>query len=129
MASPFAAALAQMDERLDEHMGEAIAVTPMRAGDFGTTADPDRPAFTVKALVDYVDPSAADVGKLQARLVYSETVVEIRRAVLAGRRLRKNDEIVLVEQSGTPRLKISRVDDVDPERLFVTLARLTPGEE
>jgi hypothetical protein len=127
--SPFAAALAAMDADLDTHMGETISIVPVRVSDYGTAPDPERSTFDVVALVNYVDPSAADSGKMESRVAYEETEVGIRRALLpTGSKVRKNDEVLLLDRPGTPRLKVSRIDDVDPERLCLTLARLSTSE-
>lgn len=125
MPSRFAEALGAAEPLFDEHIGETLTVVPMKNGDYGMARDPDRAPFDVVGLEAYVDPATADVGRLQARYAYEETEFEIRRALLAGRVLRKDDQVVLSERSSAPRYKVSRVDDVDPERIGIVLTRLT----
>lgn len=128
MPSPFATALAAADAVFDEHMGERVRFTPQVVSDFGATPDAGRPAFECVGLANYVDPSAADIGRLDARYSYEESEIEIRYALLPGYSLRKNDEVVLLERRHQPRLKISRVNDNDPERLVLTLTRLVDAD-
>lgn len=126
--SPFSTALAEADERLDEHLGELITIVPIVAGDFGRTIDTSREPLEVLALVNYVAPSAADVGHMEARFAHEETDVEIRRALIpTGFKFRKEDEVIFTERADEPRFKISRIDDVDADRIGLTLARMANG--
>lgn len=125
MPSHFATALAQMDQDIDPHLGEDVAIIPMRDSDFDTAPDPERPAFDVVALVNNVDPSTADIAKLSARLPYEEFEIEILRDLIPpGMKLRKNDQTILLERDGSPRFKISRIDDAERGRLAFTVSRL-----
>lgn len=129
MPSPFAAALAAAEPIFDAQIGETIRVVPMAAGgDFGRRADSSRPAFEVIGLSSFVDPSTADIGGMNARVRYEETEVEIRWALLAGRSIRVNDEIVLKDRPMKPRFRVGRRDDADPERLVLVLVRLAGDE-
>ena len=123
MVSPFATALKDMDARLDEHMGELIAITPMLAAEFGVSADPDRAAFEVVALVDDVDPSTTPIPGLEVRVGYEEMVIEIRWALVpAGFRFRKGDEIELLERPDLGKLEITApAERLDPERVVLKL--------
>jgi hypothetical protein len=123
MPSPFWSTLARLEHKFDAAMGEAARVTPQASGDFGAAADPDRPPFEVVALVHEFDPSAADAGQMLARLPYEEFELEIHRPSLAGRQIRKGDDVQLVERPGAPRFNVSRIDDVDVGRMRITLAR------
>lgn len=125
MPSPFATALAEVEGALDQHLGEDISITPMRNGDHAVSADPDRQAVNVVALVDFVDPHTVDIARLNARVAYEEVEAEIRRSLLPENiELRKDDYVTLNERPGAPRYKISRVDTNDPERLALTLSRI-----
>lgn len=121
--------MSEAEAHFDEHLGDLITLVPIVASDFGRTIDTTRDPLEVVALTNYVAPSAADVGHMEARFAYEETEVEIRRANLpAGEfNLRKEDEVIFAEFPGEPRFKISRIDDVDPSRIFLTLARLANG--
>lgn len=127
MPGGWADALARLDEDLDAHLGETVQVTPMRPGDFAVTPDPDRPAFDVMAQVFEHDGSTADISKLGARVPYEEVEVAIRRALLAGRTIRKNDEVLLVDRPGALRFRVMRVETIDRERVALTLSQ-TKGE-
>lgn len=123
MTSPFAAALAAADVVLDEQMGEAVQITPMRGGDFGRQTDAGRAVIDVVALVGHVDPSSADIATLESRVGYEEVEVEIRRAALpADVVFRKGDDVLLLDRPGAPRYKISRIDGNDPSRWVLSLA-------
>lgn len=120
MPSPFAAALAQAEAAIDQHMGETVQITPMRPGEFARLPDAERPAFDVTALVVPDDPSGAAIPKLDARHVTEQWSIEVRRTLLAGRRVMKGDEIVLLDQPGGPRVVVNHVERLDAERvLFV----------
>jgi len=124
MASPFAAALSTMEGRLDQHMGERIVITPLVSGDFGRPADNTRPLIDVTGLVDFVDPSSADIGTLESRVPYEELEAEIRREVLpAGAEIKKDDAVTLPDRPGQ-RYKVGRVDKSDPARLRVNLVKV-----
>lgn len=124
MPSPFSAALAAMEPRLDQHMGERIVITPMGKGDFSRGADTTRPVIDVTALVDFVDPSSADIARLDARVPYEELEAEIRREVLPlGAEIRKDDAVTLPERPGQ-HYKVGRVDKADPARLRVNLVKV-----
>lgn len=124
MPSRFAEAMAAADVALDAHMGEDVQVTPMRRGDFAAVPDPDRPAFDVTALVVDGDPSSTPIAKMDVRVVHEEWRVEVRRAVLAGRKVRKGDEIVLLERPGSPRIVVTFVERLDRERLHLVCGPL-----
>lgn len=128
MPSSFAAAMARADVVFDQVMGDRVRITPMANTDFGERADDSRPAFEIVVLVNFLDPSAADVTTLKARIAYEETEIEIRREVLAGRQLRKDDQVQLLDHPAAPRLKVSRIDTLDPTRLILTLSRLSAKE-
>ncbi len=124
MPSPFSAALAAMEPQLDDHMGERIVITPMANGDFAAAGDETRPIIDVTALVDFVDPSSADLAKLDARVPYEELEAEIRRELLpAGAVIRKDDVVVLHERPSKD-YKVGRVDHSDPARLRVILCKI-----
>lgn len=124
MPSPFAAALAGMEEKLDQHMGEQIIITPMVGGDYAVTADATRPVIDVIGLVDFVDPSSADIAKLDARVAHEELEAEIRREVLpAGWEIRKGDSVQLPDRPSRD-YKVGRVDTSDPTRLRVNLSKI-----
>ncbi len=124
MPSPFSAALAAMEPRLDQHMGERIVITPMGRGDFARAADTTRPVIDVTGLVDFVDPSSADIARLEARVPYEELEAEIRREVLpAGAEVRKDDAVTLTERPGQS-YKVGRVDKSDPSRLRINLVKI-----
>ena len=118
MTSPFAAALAQAETVLDAHLGECVSVIPMVSADFGRAPDNDRPAFDVTALVTVQDPSSANAAGLEVRVAYDEVEVEIRR-VLVPIRIAKNDELLLLDRPGSPRLKVNRIERLDEERLVL----------
>ncbi len=123
MPSAFWSKLAAVEHKFDALMGEAVRIVPQASGDFGAGADPDRPPFEVTALVHEVDPSAADAGQMLGRLPYEEWELEIHRPALAGRQVRKGDEIQLPDRPNAPKFTVSRVDDVDAGRVTLTLAR------
>ena len=126
MPSPFATALAQMDVDLDAHLGEEVSLIPMIAGDYDQSADPARQEVNVIALVNFVDPSSADISTLDARVRYEEVEIEVDRSLLPtdpGWILKKQDEVVLLERPSSPRYKIGRVDTIDPVRLYITLSK------
>jgi hypothetical protein len=123
MTSPFWSTLNRIEHKFDALMGEVVRITPQASGDFGAAADPDRPPFEVVALVHEVDPSSADAGQMLARLPYEEWELEIHRPALAGRAIRKGDDVQLIRRPGAPRFSVSRPDDVDANRIRLTLAR------
>lgn len=123
MPSPFWSTLARLEHKFDAAMGESVRITAQASGEFGAAADPDRPPFEIVALVHEVDPSAADAGSMLARMPYEEWELEIHRPALAGRQIKKGDDVQLVERPSAPRFNISRIDDVDAGRVRVTLAR------
>ena len=122
--SPFAAALAAADVVIDAQMGEDISIIPCVPGDFGAVPDSERPAFDVVGLVYETDPSAADAGSMMTRLPYEEWEIEVRREHLAGRRVRKGDEVLLLDRPGSPRFVVSRIDDVDRSRIIMALTSI-----
>lgn len=117
MPSAFGAIMNRLDADLDAHLGENISLIPMKNGDFGRTPDPDRAVLDCVALVNEVDPSAADVGKMMVRVPYSEFELEVARSVLAGAKFKKDDEALLLDRDGSPRCVIVRVDDADRGRV------------
>ncbi len=117
MPSPFQRALATADAVLDNHMGETVQVTPMKRGDFEVTPDPARAAFDVIALVTDDDPSAANITSLDARVVHEQWRVEVRRELLAGRRVVKGDHIILLERVGSPTVSVTMVERLDERRV------------
>ncbi len=117
MPSPFSAAMARADAALDTYMGETVQVSPQKAGDFARQPDPNRPAFDVVALVVDGDPSGTNVPRLDARVVHEEWRIEIRRTLLAGRRIAKGDEIILLDRPGSPRITVNMVERLDEHRL------------
>jgi len=123
MASPFRTAIADMNVALDDHMGEMIRITPMIEGGFDVSADPERPAFEVKALVVEVDPSNTPIPSLDVRVQYEELVAEIRRELLpVGYSLRKGYEVELLEHPENLRLVItSPPERLDAERIVIKL--------
>lgn len=124
MPSPFRQALIAAEPAFDVHMGDRVRFVPMLAGDFGATPDGTRAAFEVSALVNYQDPSAADIGKMNARVPYEETTVEVQRSLLAGRVIRKDDQVILLDEEGEPTLKVSRIEGNDPTRRLFVLAKI-----
>lgn len=127
MPSPFEAALAKADLAIDAKMAEEISIIPMLRGDFAEAVDSERPVIDVVALVNYVDPSSADIDKLDGRIAYDEYEIEIRRALLpAGYKVRKNDIVQLLDRHGSPRTKVMRVNEIDPTRLVITLSPVAP---
>lgn len=130
MPNPFRRALAKADTALDTKMGDAVRFTPMLQSDFGTMADPDRDELELVALVNYVDPSTADISKLDARVAYEETEIEIRRETLpAGVEFRKGDQVTLLDHPDLPRFKINRKDTNDPSRIVLNLSRIKGGSD
>lgn len=124
MASPFSAAIAKMDEKIDQTMGEQIIITPTIAGDYAAAVDATRPVIDVIGLVDFVDPSSADLAKLDARVAYEELEAEILRAVLPdGWSIRKGDVVRLPDRPSQD-YKVGRVDTSDPTRLRVNLCKI-----
>lgn len=119
MPSPFAAALLRADQDLDAHLGGTVQVTPMRSGDFARMPDPERPAFDVVALVVAGESSSAQVPKLESRYVAERWTVEIRRVLVAGRRIGKGDELVLLDEPGSPRVVVDHVEPGDPGRVVL----------
>jgi len=122
MASPFAQALAAAEPAFDEHMGDQVQITPMRSGDFARLPDPDRPAFDVVALVSSDDQASTDVPKLAARVVMENWIVEVRRSQLAGRLVRKGDEMILLDEQDSPRVVVNHVERLDRERMSFVCA-------
>jgi hypothetical protein len=124
MPSPFSASLAAMETRLDDHIGERIVITPLANGDFGRAVDGSRPVIDVIGLADFIDPSSADIAKLNARVPYEELEAEIRRELLpAGWKVHKDDAVALPERPWTE-YKVGRVDHSDPARLRITLCKI-----
>lgn len=124
MPSPFSRALAKMEPALDAQMGERIVITPMGKGDFARGVDNTRPAIDVIGLVGFVDPSSADIARLESRVAYEELEAEIRREVLpAGAEIRKDDAVTLSEREWRD-YKVGRVDKSDPARLRVVLCKI-----
>lgn len=119
MPSAFAAALAEAERALDVHLGESVSVVPMVSADFGRAPDNSRPAFDAVALVTVHDPSSANAGGIEVRVAYDEVEVEIRRSLLPAYRLAKNDEIILRDRPGSPRLKVNRIEQLDEERVVL----------
>ena len=117
MRSPYQRALAAADARFDQHMGEMVQITPMRQSDFGRSPDPQRPAFDCVALVEAGAPSTANIPTLDTRVVYEQWDVEVRRAVLGDRRVRKGDEIILLDRPGSPRVMVNHVERLDEVRV------------
>lgn len=132
MPSPFEAALAKADEAIDAVMAETVTIVPMLRGgasDYGVAVDNERPTIDVRALVNYVDPSMANIDKLEAAVTYNEIEVEILRANLeAGTKFRKGDVVQLIDRPGSPRTKINRVSNIDPTRIVLTLAPISDAD-
>ena len=123
MPSPFAAALTEADVAIDDEMAEMISIVPRARGDFAVIIDAERSVIDCVALVDFVDPSSADLSALDARAPYEELEAQVRRAALpVGAVIRKGDEVLLLDRAGTPRTKVGRVNGNDPERIYLTLA-------
>lgn len=122
MASPFAVALAAAEPAFDDHMGDAVQITPMRSGDFERLPDPDRPAFDVVALVSSDDQASTDVPKLGARVVMENWIVEVRREQLAGRRVQKGDEMILLDEENSPRVVVNHIERLDRGRMCFVCA-------
>ncbi|MGE8942697.1 hypothetical protein ACO2I3_12350 [Leptospira interrogans] len=113
MPSRFAAALADMEDALDGEFGELVRITPMRSSDFGRAADGDRAVREVIAKVHVPDLSSANIPGLDARVAYEEVEIEIQRHLLPAYVIGKNDEFILLERPGAPRLKVNRVERLD----------------
>lgn len=123
MPSPFAAALSEADRVIDGHLEEDVSIVPMTGGRYGDSVDNERPVIDVKALVDFTEPSAANIEKLEAMVAYEQWEVEIRRALLPeGYRIKKNDEVQLLDRPGAPKTRVMRRNEQDPERLCLTLS-------
>jgi len=117
MTGAWQTALDRLDSALDRQLGEAVSIVPMRLTDFGKNPDPERPAFDVTALVDWLDPASAQIPHTETRVVHEEVHVEVRRIELAGRRVAKNDEILLLDRPGSPRVAVNFVQTLDPGRV------------
>ena len=123
MTSPFSAALAVMEQVLDNHVGETIQLVPCRHTDYAESLpDPNRATRDVMALVHEHDTSTVDISSLTARVPYEEIEVVIRRALLGTLQLRKNDEVVLVDRPGSPRFRVMRIDRLDEQRIGLALS-------
>lgn len=113
-----------MEPVLDAQMGERIVITPMAKGDFRRGVDNTRAAIDIIGLVGFVDPSSADIARLESRVAYEELEVEIRREVLpVGAEIRKEDAVTLPEREWRD-YKVGRVDKSDPGRLRINLVKV-----
>lgn len=119
MPANWQAALDKLENALDARLGESIGVVPMRLGDFGTSPDPDRPAFDVFGLAAEWDASASPAAKMQTQSAVETMVVELRDSEVVGRLIRKGDEIVLYDRPRAPRLVVTRRERLDPGRIAV----------
>lgn len=120
MPAAWQTAIDKLDRALDRQLGETVSIIPMRLADFGKNPDPARPAFDVTALVDFLEPASAQVQHTETRVVHEEVHVEVQRSELAGRRVAKNDEILLLDRPGSPRVVVNFVKTLDPGRgLFI----------
>jgi len=117
MSSPFRAAASRAESDLDAHLADRVQITPMRSTDFARVPDPDRPAFDVIALVACGEPSAINIPRVDMRAVSEVWHVEVRRAEMAGRRVRKGDEIILLDEPGSPRVIVTHLEPGDPDRV------------
>lgn len=117
MTSRFAVAAARCEVDIDREGGELVRFVPMQSGEFGRAADAARPAFEVTALVAFDDPSAIDVPTLAMRISHEQIEVAVRWELLAGRKIRKNDEVHLLDQPRLPPMKVDRLERLDPYRL------------
>jgi len=115
MPSRFAAALADMEHALDGEFGESVRITPIKFSDFGRVPDGARAARDVIAKVSVPDLSSANIPGLDARVAYEEIEIEIRRQLLPGYEIVKNDEFVLSERPGMPHVKVNRTERLDEE--------------
>ncbi len=123
MASGWGRALAMMDADLDAELGETVQVVPTIVSDYdGTRPDPDRPTFDVIALVHENEAHAIAPPGLRTEVQSVEFVLEIRRVVMPDVRLKKGDEVVLLDRPDAPRLVISRIDRWDESRIVMPLA-------
>lgn len=123
MPSPFFEALTAADALLDAHVGETVSIVPMRNTDFARGVDPERDTVDVLALVDFTDPSSADISVVTPRYAHASWQIEVRRTSLPdGFRLRLNDEVLLLDRPGSPRTKVTQVDNQDPTRLCAEVA-------
>jgi hypothetical protein len=122
MPSPFMAALADADADIDAELAEQITIVPMRRGEFAEQVDNERPTIDCVALVNHIDPSAADIPHLEARAPYEEFEAQIRRIVLpVGFRIAKGDKVCMLDRPGSPWTRVGRFSGVDPERVTLTL--------
>lgn len=119
MSAGWKGALDKLDATLDRYMGEQVSIVPMIASDFGTRADSDREVLDVTALVVEVEPSQEAPAKMQTRFAHEEMSVSVLRSELAGARIAKGDEIILLDRPAAPRLIITRVDRLDPARVML----------
>ena len=118
MTSPFLQALADADVALDGVMGEDVQITPMRAGKIDRLPDPERPAFDVVALVSAEEPASATVPSLKSRVVYDQWRIEIDRRVLGVRVIKDGDSMILLDQPGSPHVRVGLILRDDPQRLI-----------
>jgi hypothetical protein len=115
--SPFRAAAVRAEADLDAHLADRVQITPMRNGDFARVPDAQRPAFDVMALVAAGEPTSVDIPKFDSRAISEVWHVDILRAELAGRRIRKGDEVILLDWPGSPRLVVSYQEPGDADRV------------
>lgn len=66
------------------------------------------------------EPSSTAIAGIEARIAYEELEIEIRWAVLPGK-IRKNDEVILLDRPHVPRCKVNRVDRLDEARIVLTV--------
>lgn len=115
MPGPWQRRLARVDATEDRHWGEAVLVSPMMRGQFGVIADPDRPAFTVTALL-VTGRAETDLGGEGSKLwnvilPAGKAELQVRHVVLPdGFVFQLGDKVTAMDRPGLPTFEVARVD-------------------
>lgn len=130
MADRWKDRLERIDRAVDRAMSEAIRIVPMRVSDFrGATADPDRTAVTVAAVLTMGHGGDTDLGgsaqEIRASRVRTASAeVQITRSQLpAGYEIRKGDHVEAIDHGLT--FVVERVDREHRGRLPLHLSILS----
>lgn len=113
----------------DEDFGESIRFEPMVSSQYGgAAADPGRAAFTIIAVLrmggDEADLGGDRSGNWNAKVPTMPGALHVDRVKLAGRVLKKGDQVVALDRPGQPRFEIARVDPMHVARLVLPLTAL-----